>query len=301
MEENELKNLKWHIKRLFSDSEYWTLSDKISHVSEYYAYLADSFDHKRVSVSADPELIQRFESVFLWLRDRLVVYPDSFRQQVLQIEEKRSLCDLFSTLSVLPSEDLDSLRPKSLSASVFNVIAFWRSPQPDVLAPLTEFKVFETKKALIRLSRILELVAAEDIDYDRSFQGFKDHFDPDLIEKSKILTLVNYLNVQAKEIPDEMVRALLTEKLADLKEKIRNPRVRWSSVILGVFALCGFLANLKTLEPTIYDEPLKTAQRIISVIHEESLVGIKKPHLLSEGDPLENEEEEDSEILDSPD
>lgn len=298
-ESKKLELLKWQIKRLFSDSEVWTLSEKISHVSEYYAYLADSLDHKRISISADPELIQRFEAVFLWLRDKLVVYPDSFRQQILQIEEKLSLCDLFSTLSVLRSEDLDSLRPKSLLASVINVIAFWRSPQPNVLDPLTEFKVFETKKALIRLSRILELVAAEDIDYDRSFRDFKDHFDPDLIEKAKVLTLVNYLNVQAKEIPDEMVRARLTEKLADLEEKIRSPRVRWSSVILAVFALCGFLADLKTLEPTIYDKPLITAKRIISVIHEESLVGVKKPHLLSEGGPLENEEdEENSESLD---
>ena len=298
----KLKLLKWEIKDLFSGSKVWTLSEKISHVSEYYAYLADSLDHKRVSIDADPELIQRFESVFLWLRDRLLVYQDSFRQQVLKIEEKQSLCDLFTTLSVLPPEDLVSLRPKSLVASVFNVIAFWRSPQPDVLAPLTGFRVFETKRALIRLSHILELVAAEDVDYDNSFRDFKDYFDPDLIEKAKLLTLVNYLNVQAKAISDEMVRALLTEKLADLEDKIRNPRVRWSSVILGFFALCCFLANLKTLDPTIYDGPLKTAQKIISVIHEESLVGIKKPHLLSEGDPLENEEEkEDLEIPDAPD
>ena len=67
----EVDSLKFRIKDLFSGYGVWNLSDKISHISQYYAYLSDALNYQRVAIDADPELIQRFESVFLWLQDRL--------------------------------------------------------------------------------------------------------------------------------------------------------------------------------------------------------------------------------------
>ena len=39
--------------------------------------------------------------------------------------------------------------------------------------------------------------------------------------------------------------------------------------------------------PKIYDQPLRTVESILSVLHKDSLVNSKDQHLLSEGDSLE--------------
>ena len=287
----ELDILKFRIRQLFSNSLDWNLSKHISHISKYYAYLADALNYRRVNIDADPELIQRFESVFLWLQDRLVVYPDSIRRQISKIVEENSLCELFAILSVLSPEEIKNFQRKSLVFSVFDV--FWRRPsRSDGLKQLTRSKVLEAKMALNRLSQVLKFAASiEVVDYDETFVDFKDNFDPNIIDKTKLLTLVNYLHVQANSIADEAVRTQLTEKLADLEAEIRKPRVRWGVVITGFFILFGFLADLKTMYPTIYDKPLQTVNSILLVLHEDGLVNSKKQHLLSEGDPAENEED----------
>ena len=59
-----------------------------------------------------------------------------------------------------------------------------------------------------------------------------------------------------------------------------------------VFYSFWFLADLKTIYPTIYDKPLQTVNSILAVLHKDSLVSSKEQYLLSEGDPLENEEED---------
>ena len=295
----KLDRLKYHIKYLFSRSTIWDLSEQISHISEYYAYLASALNHRRADIDADPELIQRFESVFLWLQDRLVVYPDSIRRQISKIVEENALCDLFAILSVLSPKEISKLQQKSHRFSVVAALYpfnFWRASRSDGLKQLTRPKVLGAKMALRRLSQVLEFAASiEIVDYDKTFGDFKDNFDPNIVDKTKLLTLVNYLHSQANLISDEAVRTQLTKKLDDLEAEIRKQKVRWGVVITGFFILLGFLADLKTIYPTIYDKPLQTINSILSVLHEDSLVSSKAQPLLSEGDPLENEEEEEEE------
>ena len=293
--------LKYQIKDLFSHSATWNLSEQISQISEYYGYLANALDHRRVSIDADPELIQRFESVFLWLQDRLVVYPDSIRRQIAKIEQDNFLCELFTILSVLSPEERNNFPRRSPFFLAF--YSFWRIDQSDGLEQLTRSRVLGAKMALTQLSQVLEFATSiKVVDYDETFGDFKDNFDPNLIEKTKLLALVNYLHTQANSISDEAVRTQLTGKISDLEKEIRKPKVRWGAVITGFFILFGFLANLKTMHPTIYDRPLQTVESILLVLHKDSLVSSNEQHLLSEGEPLENEEEkEGSEILDAPD
>lgn len=291
-----LDTLKFQIKHLFSPSGVWNLSDQISQISQYYAYLADALNYQRVNIDADPELIQRFESVFLWLQQRLVVYPDSIRRQISNIVENNSLCDLFAILSVLSPKEINNFRQRSFVFSALYSLGFWgfwRPPRYDGLKQLTRSKVLGAKMALKRLSQVLEFAASiEVVDYDDTFGDFKDNFDPNIIDKAKLLTLVNYLHVQANSISDEAVRARLTTRLADLEAEIRKPKIRWGVIITGFFILYGFLADLKTMHPTIYDRPLRTVDSILSVLHKDGLVSSKEQHLLSEGDSQENEDDD---------
>ena len=112
----------------------WDLSEQLSYISEYYAYLARALNHRRINIDADPELIQQFESLFLWLQDRLVVYPDSIRRQISKIVEENALCDLFAILSVLSPEEISKLQQKSRMfsmAAAFYPFKFWMTSRSD--------------------------------------------------------------------------------------------------------------------------------------------------------------------------
>ena len=291
----QLDMLKFQITDLFSCHGDSSLSDQISQVSKYYAYMADALNYQRVNINADPELIQQFESVSLWLQDKLVVYPDSIRQQISTILEENSLCDLFAILSVLSPKEIADVHIGRLVFSAFDIFPFWKTPRPRGVKQLTRPKVLEAKLALTRLSQILQFAASiEVVDYDDTFGDFKENFDPNIVDKTKLLTLVTYLHVQANSISDEAVRTRLTRKLADLEAEIRKPTVRWGVVITGFFILLGVFADLKTMHPTIYDQPLRTVTSILSVLHDDSLVNSEHKHLLSEGDPLANEDSGES-------
>ena len=229
----------------------------------------------------------------MWLQDRLVVYPDSIRRQISNIVEKDSLCDLFAVLSVLSPKEINNIRQQSSVFSALYSFGFWRTPRPDGLKQLTRSKVLGAKMALNRLSQVLEFAASiEVVDYDETFGDFKDNYDPNIIDKTRLLTLINYLHDQANSISDEAVRTRLTMRLDDLEAEIRKPKVRWGVIITGVFILFGFLADLKTMHPTIYDKPLQTVNSILLVLHNDGLVSSKKQHLLSEGDFQENEDDD---------
>ena len=297
----DLDILKLGIKQLFSSSLGRNLNEQVSHVSKYYAYLADALDYQRLNIAADPELVQQFESVFLWLQDRLVVYPDSIRRQVSKIVEENSLCDLFAILSVLSPREIHNIqRNRLVTRFVLSALPFFsRLPQIDGFKQLTTTNVLKAKMALIRLSQVLEFAASvEVLDYDESFVDFKDNFDPNIVDKNKLLTLVSYLHVQVNSISDEAVRSRFVKKLADLEAEIHKPKVRWGVVITGFFILLGFAADLKTMDPTIYGKPLRTINSILSVLHEDGLVNTKRKNLLSEGDPLENSNDDAEKILD---
>ncbi len=221
-------SLKFQVEHLFSRYvTSWDLSNQISQISKYYAYLADALDYRRVNIDADPELIQRFESVYLWLQDRLVVYPDSIRRQISEIVDRNSLCDLFAILSALSAKELAALRQRSLAFSVLDMFPSFgrRSSWSDDLKQLTMPQVLRAKMALKRLSQILQFAASiEVVDYDNTFFEFKDNYDPNIVDKNKLLTLVHYLNVQTNSIPDDTIRERLATKLADLEAEIRKPK-----------------------------------------------------------------------------
>ena len=75
MTRDELDTLKFHIKHLFTNYLDWNLSDHLSHVSKYYAYLADALNYRRFGIIAEPELIQRFESVFFVVTGQSSLLP----------------------------------------------------------------------------------------------------------------------------------------------------------------------------------------------------------------------------------
>ena len=57
-----------------------------------------------------------------------------------------------------------------------------------------------------------------------------------------------------------------------IEEELRRPKPRWGRIIAAVFIVFGFLADLKTLKPTVYDSVYRTAHAIVQMLHVEGSV-----------------------------
>ena len=293
MEESDLKYLKNRINNIFSKYVDEDLSDHLRHISDYYSYLGDCIEYKKFSVTADFELIESFEAVYLWLKEKLLLYPDSIRNQVVEIFKEKKLCEIFAIIANLEPEHLKEIRLNRIFKrlpkfySIFGIKA--AMPQSDIeFVNIKDF--FEVKMSLKRISQILKYARTIDVvDFDESYNDFKEHYDPNIINKHKIFTLINYFRVQIEDIPDEQYRKALSDKIDSLEAEIRRSKVRWAVVFTGFFILFGFLADLKTLNPDIYTKPLRTIENIINVLHNDGKVQETQPKLLLEETPLQDE------------
>ncbi len=281
-----IEYLKIQIQNLFSRYFDRDPTENLRYVSEYFGYLADAIDYERFSINADKELVDSFESIYLWLQDELLYYPESIRNQVIEIVKNKELCEIFAIISNLSKEDLVKIwkRKKFKHNPILLLLLMFN--RSFVLPPgdkeyITSTKLFDAKMGLRRLSQIVKFTSSQKLfDYDENFKDFKSNYDPNLINKNKIVTLINLLRVEAANIPDEENKKKLFEKLDNLESEVKRPKVRWAIVITGFFVIFGFLSDLKTLNPTMYERSLKIAESIISVLHQDGLVQKSQPALL---------------------
>jgi hypothetical protein len=239
-------------------------------------------------VDVSNALLTRFESVCLLLRDRLRVYPETIRAQVEQILKDSGLERMFGVMAALDIEDWRRAALQSAFRRIMDTLPSFlmASPNPDIISLPTRQSMFEAKIALSRIAEILRYAASiEVVDYDSTTEGLKDHYDPSLVDKAKILTLLNLIRVQANDVPDIGVRSRLLENVDRIEGELRRPKPRWGRIIAAAFVLFGFLADLKTLNPTVYESLLRTAHAIVEVLHVEgSVEHQKRKPLLPMGD-----------------
>lgn len=286
MDQEEITYLKIHIEHLFSQHHQEDPSRDLLYISKYFLYLSNTIDYQKFIIGADIEFIDSFESVYLWLQEKLLIYPESIRRQVYEIYTTKKLCEIFAIISNLNEQHVREIRRNRFVRKLPKLYSFLGIK---LMLPLSDNeiinsnKIFDAKMALKRLSQIIKYASSISvIDYDESINEFKDHYDPNIINKNKILTLINYLRVQIDQIPDEKTRIKISEKLESLEAEIKRPKVRWAVVFTGFFVLFGFVADLKTIDSDIYSKPLKTVEAIISLLHEDGKVQNSHPQLFLE-------------------
>jgi hypothetical protein len=179
----------------------------------------------------------------------------------------------FAILGSLSDQDLGRLNRHSFARTVFSALAnFLRILKRDHRA-VTSSDLFDAKIGLTRLAQIVRYASTiELLDYDMGIDELSDHYDPALLEKPKLLALVNVLKLQVGGLVDESIRRRLTERIDKLEEEIRRPRPRWGRIISGFFIIFSFVADLKTVSPSLYDSVYKTAESIIMVLHRDAAV-----------------------------
>jgi hypothetical protein len=292
----DIKYLKMYIEGLFNKYFDRELSESLQTVSKYFDYFADNLDpHKLYEI--DKELVQSFEAVYMWLKDKLILYPPSIKEQIEIIVTENKLLQFFSLLSFLSEDELIRARKRLRLQEMPLIISFilkffYGFPKiiydNDKLLSLQNIQ--NIKISLNRLSQIVKYASSyELVDYDESYESFKEHFNPNLVDKNKVIALINIIKVQATQLPDQDIKKKIIDRLDGLEAEVKKKKVRWGIVISGLFMLLGFFADLKTLQPNIYDDIYKTTSQVISVIIEDGQVQNKSQFRLNEFNEAEQD------------
>jgi hypothetical protein len=283
-EEDPQDSIKQRIDWLFAIQR--DISDELKDIAKYYSFLAEKINPKTFSIEIHQDLIQCFESVYLLLLDKMQFYPDAIRNQVSTINRENHICDIMAVAGSIEPKDLNRIKFRSSFQALAAIIPFiWRSFRISIdsgeYVDITRKSLFKLKVSLNRLSSILTYAATMKLaDYDESFYKFRKSYDPDLIDRNKLLAFINILRVQINNNPDSKEKSVIFEKLDNIETELRRSKVRWGIVITGFFILFGFFADLKTIAPDIYKEPYAIVQKVLTTIHEDGVVSGKPPQLL---------------------
>ncbi len=268
----EESSISANIGFLFSGYSKKEPSDELSTISKYFEYLGSRIDYDSLQIDVSSELLGHFEALCLLLSDRIRLYPDAIQEQVAEVLQKEDLARVFAVFAAISEDHKRRLARKYRSKwSALMRYVFANS----IVAPLemSPERLFTLKLALNRLAQIVRYASTiQFIDYDTGADRLNDHYDPSLIEKAKLLALVNALKVQLGKVPDESVRERLLERVNQLEDEIRKSRPRWGRIIAGFFIVFSFVADVKSVTPDAYDAVYDTITAIMRTMHEEGSV-----------------------------
>jgi hypothetical protein len=267
-------------------------AEELRTIADYYEHLSRGVGHKPWAIDLDPRLFQQFEAMSIFLRDRLSLYPETIGDQVREILRSARLPELFGTLGTLSRDELQRKRratafgPVGRLLSVLKRYLFVPSLADLDVRPR---RLTAAKIALHRLAQVVQYASSVGLlDYDLDADDLREHYDPTLVERSKILILINLLKIEVGTISDSNVRDLLSKRVDQLETEVRRPKPRWGRIIAGFFLLWSFTADLKTNAPGVYDRVLSTIHTILTVIHEDGSVQRSKKSV-----PLPSSHEQD--------
>ena len=116
--------LAFYIRELFDQGKEGNLSEQVEHVGVYFGYLADSIDADRYHITAERELLEALEAVYLWLSNALLAYPTSIRDQVRSIFVDSRLCQVFAIIASLSENQLQYFRRSRLQRRLMQTALF---------------------------------------------------------------------------------------------------------------------------------------------------------------------------------
>lgn len=298
--------IKLKVDSLFNKYYERESSDELEIISQYFIYLAEQIDARCLRVNGRRDMITSFESVFLLLQERLFLYPETIRKQVDAIATDTGLGGTLATVANLPEEELRIARMIQrygifgrMSVSLFGL----SMKLPKDGFGLSREKLFSVKVALSRLAQIIKFASTiEVVDHDAGFYDLKDHYNPDLIQKAKIVAMVNLVRIQVDTLPDKEISNRIIDRIDRIEKEIRKPKPRWGMILASALALLGFLADLKTIYPDVYTDSYQMVSQIVSVLYlDGSVLATKtKTLLLTEAGSGTNQPEQPKPPMNSP-
>jgi hypothetical protein len=261
------------VEQLFSKYSQKDTEEELSLISEYLAVLAAKIDIEELNVTVTHELLKNFNAVVLLLRDRLLLYPENFQAQILELLTKSDAERIFDVISVSsPAQLARMLHPsRSISRVLFEGLDSWRGKRELDPRAISVSNLFDAKVALNKLAQLTKYLSTIEIkNYEPEWQEFSDHFNPNLLDKQKLLALVDRLKGGILGVDDLHVQRRIQEYVEKLETEIRRTKPRWGRIIAGFFVVLSFVADLKTVSPGVYDSVYNDVLHILTVVTQDS-------------------------------
>ena len=284
MDDQKLKTLKLYMDIIIRDGG----SDDPKHdmimLADYYQYLSDKIFPAEFVIDVKEDFLLCFESLYLWLHEKLTLLSPSIKSQIEEIFTSKNLCEIFAILSSVSPKDIRRYN-KNMS---LGMLGSFFAPKlelkiNDQQAELVSSRnILDTKIALTRLAQVVRFSASkiQDTSFGSSnFDEFKSSYDPDLINKAKMSALVGILKSQVTDLHQDPNTELLLEKLEEIEAEVKKAKPHWGLIFSTLFVIFGFTADLKTLNPDVYEKPLQTIENILFTVHEEGKVETNKSSL----------------------
>ena len=123
VEEEKFNVLKYHIDRIIQDGGSDDPKQDMLYVAEYYQYLSDNLNPEEYLIDASKELILSFESLYLWLSEKLSHLSNSIGNQIEEIFKTKNLCEIFAILASLSPSDIRRInRNRSLGVRLILIV-----------------------------------------------------------------------------------------------------------------------------------------------------------------------------------
>jgi hypothetical protein len=277
MDDKKLEHLKLYIDIIIRNGGSDDPKHDMTILADYYQYLSDKIIPAEFTVDVKEDFLLCFESLYLWLHEKLSLLSPSIKNQIEEIFTSKNLCEIFAILSSVTPQDIRRYN-KSMSLGFFGSLY---APKFDLKineqqAELVSSRnILDTKIALTRLAQVVRFSASkiQDTSFGSSnFDEFKSSYDPDLINKAKMSALIGILKSQVTDLPQDKNTELLLEKLEEIETEVKKNKPHWGLIFSTLFVIFGFTADLKTLNPDVYEKPLKTIENILFTAHEEGKV-----------------------------
>jgi|GEM_PF-2556960 len=281
MDDKKLDRLKFYIDVIIRDGGTDDPKQDMINLADYYQYLSERIIPEEYAVDVNENFLLSFESLYLWLQEKLTLLPPNIKNQIEEIFTEKNLCEIFAILSSVSAKDIrrfNRIKSYGVLASVFTsrLDIKINTQQAELVSSRN---ILDTKVALTRLAQVVRFSASKVSDVSlgsANFEEFKSSYNPDLINKAKVSALVSILKSQITDLPQDKNTELLIEKLDEIETEVKKPKPHWGLIFSTLFVVFGFTADLKTLNPDVYEKPLQTIENILLTVHEEGKVETNK-------------------------
>lgn len=254
------------LNAIFDPGEQHDVSVELNKAANYFSYIADNINHSQVLLTCDKTMFSVFEPLLLWLDDQLRTISGELREKATKLIVDNGLAERFAIFASLSENDMLAMR---------------QAAEGDEKLPLTRSKLFEAKIPLRRLAGLAKYAASLPAqDYDENIEDVKTHYNPDLIEVSRLLAQLVVLRDTLRDAPKNVETATILKRIEYIEAELKRPKVRWGKVIFYVFALFSFVADVKSVFPETYDGAYQAISRIVVGLHVDGQVQKKTPNLI---------------------
>ena len=218
-DEKKEARLVSNIKMMGTYKRFENAEMHLPEISEYYRYLSENLTFPLLGSDLPIDFITSFESVWYILQYYLKSIDANALKSIEEILIKSNALEIFSILAVLlPNNELRRYRRKSIFSSIsYSIPSLGLNVElgSDSSKSIIDSEVvLKIKASIFRITSIINNVSVNDYSDDLTVdESIKTRFNPELIDKDKLIALLSLLKSNISSLPETKDTKVLLSKM----------------------------------------------------------------------------------------